>query len=81
MARAPSISLFKEHVERKLPAFHRLLNPMPAPLQMYHQRQSRTREAAMLPQPPRQHGDQHDANALRRAERQRVNETTHCCCH
>jgi hypothetical protein len=31
MAQAPSISLFKERVERKLPAFHRSLNPMPAP--------------------------------------------------
>src|SRR6266540_1940751 len=78
VGQAPVVGGFKQQIQRELAALHSAFDTMPSPTQMHDKWQSRARQTPFsMNQATGHHGDQDNANKISRAQRQKLNETTH----
>jgi len=72
---APRQGPIEQHIQRHLAALHGAFDPVPPPAQMQHVGQGGTGKAPlMVDELTGKHGDKHDANKVRGACGQRVNQ-------
>ena len=76
---APAEHPIKPRIQRHLAALQRTFDPMPAPAPMDHVGQRGTGQASLVvDELARKHGKEHEADKVRRARRQRVNQVVDC---
>ena len=76
---APRERPIKQRIQRHLAPLHGAFDPMPPPAQMEHVGQGGTGEASLVvDELASKHGDEHDADKVRGARRQRAHQVVHC---